>query len=143
MTNIYDVDINKLIEAVAKELEKIPELNPPAWSKIVKTGRHKERAPQRGDWWHIRSAAVLRSIYKLGPIGTEKLRTKYGGKQRRGHKPARFAKGSGSIIRKVLQQLEKAELIKQTEKGVHKGRVITKKGQSLLDKTALSILKKK
>jgi ribosomal protein S19E (S16A) len=34
----------------------------------------------------------------------------------------------------MLQQLEKDGLIKYDEKGVHKGRIITPKGKSFLDK---------
>ena len=45
-------------------------------------------------------------IYRHGPIGVSKLRTKYGGKKNRGHKPEHFYKGSGSVARKVLQQFE-------------------------------------
>jgi hypothetical protein len=37
-----------------------------------------------------------------------------------------------------LQQLEAAELIEKGTKGVHKGRILSKKGMSLLDKTAAS-----
>jgi len=48
-------------------------------------------------------------------------------------KPEKFYKGSGNIIRKILQQLEKAELIKQNEQG-RKGRIVTNKGRSFLDK---------
>ena len=79
---------------------------------------------------------MLRKIYLMGPIGVNKLRKKYGGKKNRGHKPERFYPGSGNIIRKVLQQLEKAEFVKYSEKSVHKGRVITPKGKKFLDKIA-------
>ena len=74
---------------------------------------------------------------KLGPVGVSKLTVKYGGKPNRGHKPGRFRRGSGSIARKILQQLEKAELVRQTSKGVHKGRVITKKAAEMLNSAAL------
>ena len=141
MPSIYDVPFNTLIKRTAVELKKLPEIKPPAWSAYAKTGMHKERPPLLVDWWHIRAAAVLRSIAKLGPVGVSKLRTKYGGKKNRGHKPEHFYRGSGSIIRKVLQQLEAAKLIKQTKIGVHKGRVLTPAGHSLLDKTALTIYK--
>lgn len=140
---VYEVYPNELIEKVAEELKKIEVIKPPVWSAFAKTGAHKERAPEEKDWWYKRAAAVLRSVFVLGPIGVSKLRTKYGGKRRRGHKKAHFKKGSGSVIRKILQQLEKAELIKFAEKGIHKGRVIAPKGKSLLDKTAVAILKTK
>lgn len=141
MPSLYDVPSNDLIKRLAAELKKTPEIKAPAWSVYAKTGMHKERPPRLPDWWHVRAAAVLRSIAKLGPVGVSKLRTKYGGKKNRGHKPGRFYKGSGNIIRKILQQLESAKLIKQTKIGVHKGRVLTPAGQSLLDKTALAMYK--
>jgi small subunit ribosomal protein S19e len=133
---IYDVSTNKLIEETAQKLKEIPEIQPPVWAQFVKTGVHKQRPPVQEDWWYTRSAAVLRKINMLGPIGVSKLRKKYGGKQDRGVATGRTKPGSGNIIRKVLQQLEAAGLAVQTTKGVHKGRVCTPKGESLLAKTA-------
>lgn len=139
MASIYDVSPNELIERAAVELAKMPEIAPPEWAKFVKTGHFRQRPPVREDWWYVRSAAVLRSICKLGPIGVAKLRTKYGGKKGRGHKTEKFCRGSGNILRKILQQLETARLVKQATIGVHKGRVITPQGRSLLDKLATEI----
>ena len=116
MTSIYDVDVNELVEKVAEELKKDENIKSPEWAGYVKTGMHKERAPLNKDWWYLRTAAVLRTIYKQGPVGVSKLRIKYGGKKRRGHKPSRFYPGSGNIIRKALQQLEKAGFLKKDEK---------------------------
>lgn len=135
------VDANQLIELLAKELHSIPQIKPPAWAPFVKTGAHKERPPVRSDWWHVRAAAVLRTVARLGPVGTSKLRTKFGGKHSRGFKSERFARGSGSIIRKAMQQLEKAGLIRQAAKGVHKGRVITEKASAMLSALALKATK--
>jgi small subunit ribosomal protein S19e len=134
MATINDVDTNELIEKAAEGLKKSENVVAPDWSIFVKTGRHKERPPAEIDWWFKRAAAVLRKVYLLGPIGVSKLRTHYGGKKDRGSKPEHFYKGSGKIIRLILQQLEKDNLIKYEEKGVHKGRVITPKGRSFLDK---------
>ena len=135
------VDANQLIELLAKELHSIPQIKPPTWAPFVKTGMHKERPPSRPDWWYVRAAAVLRTVARLGPVGTSKLRTKFGGKHSRGFKSERFARGSGSIIRKAMQQLEKAGLIKQAAKGVHKGRVITQKASAMLNAIALKVTK--
>ncbi len=139
MVSIYDVDPTELIKKAAEKLKENEDIKPPVWADFVKTGRHKERPPAEKGWWYIRAAAVLRSVYKLGPIGVSKLRSKYGGVERRGMQPEHFFKGSGSIIRKVLQQLEKAGYIKKVEKGIKKGRIITPKGKSLLDKTAVIV----
>ena len=139
MTTMYDVDAQELVSKAAEELKKIPEIKAPEWAPFVKTGKHKERPPVNDDWWYLRTASVLRTVYRLGPVGVSKLRTKYGGKQNRGVKKEHFFKGSGNILRKSLQQLEKAGLVKFTEKGIHKGRVITPKGKSFLDKIASQI----
>ena len=139
MTTVYDVDAQELILKAAEELKKIPEIKAPAWAPFVKTGMHKERPPVNSEWWYIRTASVLRAIYRMGPIGVSKLRTKYGGKKNRGVKKEHFFKGLGNILRKSLQQLEKAGFVKFADKGVHKGRIITPKGKSFLDKIASQI----
>lgn len=132
MSLIRDAEAEKLIMKAASKLEGMEQMKPPVWSSIVKTGMHKERPPEQKNWWWIRSASVLRKIYLSNDeaVGVSKLRKVYGGKKNRGHKPEHKFKASGAIIRKVLQQLEAAELVK-TEKG--KGRVVTAKGRALLN----------
>lgn len=141
MTHILTVNPTQLNKKVAEELKNQKLVQPTEWAKFVKTGHSKERLPDSQDWWYSRAAAVLRSVAKLGPVGTEKLRTKYGSKKNRGHQPEHVYKASGSHIRKILQQLEKSGLIKQVEKGVHKGRTLTPKGTSFLDKVAVQLSK--
>lgn len=136
---MYDIEPQTLIEEVGKDLKKV--IQKPEWADYVKTGVHKERPPTQEDWWYLRAAAVLRSVAKLGPVGVSKLRTKYGGKKNRGVRPGKAMKGSGSVIRHVLQQLEQAELVKQEARGVHKGRVLTPKGVSLLHSAAKRVRK--
>ena len=133
-----DIDPSMLIIKAAEELKK-KGIKSPEWASFVKTGVHKERPPVNSDWWYHRMAAVLRSVAVLGPIGVSKLRTKYGGKQRRGHKPARFARGSGNILRKVLQQLEELNYVKQATVANHKGRIITREGKLFLNSVASEI----
>ncbi len=141
MVNIFDVDPNELIEKAAEAMKDVKEIKPPEWAPFVKTGVSKQRAPVNKDWWYVRSAAVLRTVYRLGPIGTSKLRTKYGGKANLGYDPEHHFKGSGNIIRKVLQGLEKAGFLKQVDIKGKKGRIITGKGKSFLDKLAAQIYK--
>ena len=143
MATIYDVDASELIKKASDKLKDIEFIKAPKWAPFVKTGAGKERPPILGDWWYMRTASILRKVYILGPIGVSKLKRKYGGKKNRGHKPEKFYPGSGNIIRKVLQQLEKAGLIIQVEKGVHKGKVITPKGKKFLDSIANEVSKVK
>tara|TARA_Y100000034_G_scaffold126688_1_gene178282 strand:+ start:403 stop:831 length:429 start_codon:yes stop_codon:yes gene_type:complete len=142
MASITEVNPEKAIDSLAQELKKIKEIAPPEWAKFVKTGNHRERPPQNPDWWHIRAASVLKNVYKNGPVGVSKMRSRYGGRKNRGRKPERFTKSSGNILRKILQQLERANLVNQS-KTLSKGRIISAKGQSLLDKTAVSVRSKK
>lgn len=132
MTTVFDIKPSELINKTAEELKKVIKM--PDWVKYVKTGSGRERPPYEPDWWYKRASSVLRQIYLKGPIGTNKLRVKYGNKKSRGSKPEKFYKGSGKIIRDILQQLEKVDLIKKQEAGVHKGKIITPKGKSFLDK---------
>ncbi len=137
---VYDKEPYILIKKTAEELKKNKLVEMPEWAKFVKTGHHKERHPIEKDWWYIRAASVLRKLYiNSKPIGVNRLRKVYGGKKNRGYKPERFYKASGKIIRVILQQLEKSKLIKQTEKGVHKGRVISPEGQKFLNKIAKEV----
>ncbi len=131
---VFDVSTNELIEKAAVELKK--ELDMPSWAHFAKTGNHKERPPVDDDWWYIRAAAILRTVYLRGPVGVSKLRTKYGGNKNRGVKPNKFVRGSGSVARKILQQLEAAGYVKEQKKDKRKGRVITPKGVSLLFTTS-------
>jgi len=138
MTTAYDVPAEAIIKKLADKLKNEYKLTPPEWAKWVKTGVHRERQPDDPDWWYVRTAAVLRKVYMRGPIGIEHLRSLFGGKRDRRVKPHRARKGSGSIIRKALQQLEEAGLV-ETIKG--KGRVVTSKGRSFVDNTAHELIK--
>lgn len=139
MTTIYDVPAEKLIDAAARRLQELPEIKPPEWAFFVKTGVHREKPPVRKDWWHVRSAALLRKVYMLGPIGTERLAAEFGGNRDGGSAPKHPKKGSRNVVRKSLQQLKAAGLVADEPK--NRGKVITPKGQSFLDNTAHDVMK--
>ncbi len=137
MTNVFDVKPDVIIKKTAEVFMKEEALRKPDWSNFVKTSVARERLPVDPNWWYFRVASILRKMYVFDkPIGTNKLRNFYGGRKNRGHKPERFYRGSGKIIRVVLQQLENAGYIAKVEKGVHKGRIITAKGKKLLNDIA-------
>lgn len=137
MTTAYDVPADVLINRLSGYMkENIREIQPADWADYVKTGSHVERAPQNPDWWYVRSASVLRKLYMKGPVGVSRLRRDYGGRKRRGVRPAHFAKAGGNILRSVLQQLEQAGL---AQKDGTKGRVVSGKGRSLLDAMSTQI----
>lgn len=137
MVTAREVDAKKFNEKLKEGLKKFEEIKPLPWSLFVKSGVHKERPPEQEDFWYIRAASILRRLYLNGPVGVERLRTYYGGRKERGTKPARFRKASGNIIRKILQQLEKAGLVEKNKKG----RKLSKKGISFLDRIAYEVKK--
>lgn len=136
MLTVRDIPANILIRRLAQDLKSRKEIDPPQWVPYVKTGAHKERAPDDPDWWYVRCASILRKIYLKGPIGTMSLSIDYGGRKRRGVKPNKFHRGSRAIIRAVIQQLERAGFIK---KRGNKGREMTDIGRSYMDKLSGSL----
>ncbi len=139
--SLYTVPQNALVERTAQKLKESSLVVPPVWAPFVKTATHKQRRPVNADWWYARSASVLRKVHLLGPIGRNKLKKKYSARKNMGMAPDKVKEGSGSIVREILQQLEKAGLAQQTQKGPHKGRVATPKGISLLDQAAKEVEK--
>ncbi|MBI5680064.1 MAG: 30S ribosomal protein S19e [Methanobacterium sp.] len=137
MTTVYDVPADLLISAIAKDLNENKKVESPEWAKFVKTGVHKERRPEDMDWWYTRCASILRRVYMDGPVGMNSLRSYYGGKKDNGTSPEKFAKGSGSVIRTALHQLEEAGYISK----IKEGRIITPAGKSFLDNTSNSVKK--
>ncbi len=131
--SVYDVPADLLISRVAEKLKDA--VSPPEWAKFVKTGVSRERAPEQSDWWYTRLASIFRRIYIDGPVGIERLKSYYGGRKRRGVRPAHFRKGSGAVIRNALQQLEQLGFVKRTSEG----RVLTPAGRAYLDKIALEL----
>ncbi len=132
MTTVYDIPADILIRNVAAELKQRTEMTPPEWAAFVKTGVHKELPPEDPDWWFIRAAAVLRRVYIDGPVGVQRMRTFYGGSKNRGVKPNALRRGSGSILRKALQQLETLGYVTHEKQG----RKVTPSGMSFLDNIA-------
>ena len=137
MVSAKDIPADKFINRLKEELKSINEVQPLAWAKFVKSGSHNQRPPEQEDFWYIRGASILRKIYLNDTIGVERFKTYFGGRKNRGHAPPRFRKASGSIIRKLLQQLEKAGFV---EKG-KKGRKLTGKGRKFLDNVAYEVNK--
>lgn len=137
MPTPYDVPASTLIEKLTKYLkENIDQIVPPNWAPLSKTGSHTERPPQDPNWWYTRAASLLRKLYIHGPIGTQHLRYHYGGRKDHGVKPEHVRIGAGANIRKILQQLEAAELV---EKDKNQGRIISPEGRRLLDSLSTEI----
>jgi small subunit ribosomal protein S19e len=138
MVNVYDVPAEQFIIKLAGKLKSEGKIKAPEWTLYVKTGVHKEKAPIQEDWWYHRIAAVLRKVYVKGPIGVSRLSAEFGGKVDRGSKPYKARKGSGSITRTALKQLEEQGYV-VVEKG--RGRIMSPPGRSLLDNVSYELFK--
>jgi len=128
----FTTDPRTLNRELARELKERKFLTPPTWAAFAKTGSHRERPPTDHDWWYHRGAAILRTVAVKGPVGTGKLAVRFGGRKNRGVKPDAFREAGTNAIRKILQQLEKAGLLKQVTHAGHKGRILTKNGTMLM-----------
>jgi small subunit ribosomal protein S19e len=129
---VYDVPATAFVVKAGQKLKESGKVQAPEWAADVKTGTHRQYTPIQQDWWYTRCASILRRIYIDGPVGVQRLRSLYGGKKNRGVKPDRHERGSGSIIRDALQQLEKAGFVKS----IKGGRVVTPQGMAFLDRVA-------
>jgi small subunit ribosomal protein S19e len=138
MAHPNDVPVAALLPKLAAQLKTRQAVSPPPWAAFVKTGVHKQRAPELPDWWYLRSASVLRKIYVHGSIGVTRLSAEYGGKRDRGSAPYHARTGSRSILREIVQQLEKSGLVQPYRT---QGRRLTAEGQKLLDAVSRDLLK--
>ena len=115
MTDIRHIESGKYNSLLAAELKKEKHFQKPDWVDFVKTGTHKQRPTSEVDFWEKRAASILRQIYIRGVVGVERLRTRYGGRKDRGMSPPQFRKGSGKIVRTILQQAESAGLVEKVK----------------------------
>lgn len=139
MVTHYDVPADALIDALAAKLAD--EIDAPEWSKYAKSGANRELPPDQSDFWHQRAASVLRKVANEGPIGVERLRTAYGGPSDGSNRyrvaPTAHSKGSGKIIRTILQQLQELGYVEEAGSA---GRQLSADGRSFIDSTAGEVL---
>ena len=137
MVSVKEVPSQEFIEKLKEELKKVEQVKPPKWIAYAKSGSHKERPPLQKDFWYIRAASIMRKLAIDGNVGVSRLRTYYGGKKRRGYKPAISRRAAGGNIRKIMQQLESAGLVAKDKKG----RRLSPQGQKLLSSVAKELKK--
>lgn len=117
-----------LVQTISTNLKTtIPLSEFPEWFNFTKTGWNTERVPLRNDWYFIRMASMLVHLIH-NPRRTQKLRNKYGKLKNRGSKPDKWFKAGGSMIRHMLQILEKHELVSKHKKG----RYTSSKGKEVI-----------
>ncbi len=142
MTTYYDVPADMLISGLSEKLHSYDGIKAPEWAPHVKTGTHRERPPVQEDWWHTRAASILRKVAIKGPIGTNRISQEFGGAKDRGVKKSKAVAGSRNISRKIMQQLSQSGLVEDSMNAtgtVNQGKIVSSKGQSLLDEVAHSV----
>ena len=135
MADVKSIRPEKYNKTLADALKGMPEFERPEWIAFVKSSSHKARPVIEPDFWHKRAASILRQIYINGIVGVGRLRTRYGGRKKRGAKPAEFRKSGGKIIRTILQQAEKAGFVEKS-KDKKAGRKLTEKGRKFMEELA-------
>ncbi len=132
MTTIRSIEPGKYNNNLAAALKESGDFERPSWLSFVKSGAGKMRPVEDPDFWYKRGASILRQAYIRGIIGVGRLRTRYGHRKNRGMQPAIHYKGSGKIIRLLVQQAEAAGLLEKT-KGKKAGRQLTVKGKAFME----------
>jgi small subunit ribosomal protein S19e len=132
MADIRSVEAGKYNLILANAIKESGDFEKPVWVDFVKSGSNKMRPINDPDFWYKRAASILRQLYIVKLVGVQRLRTRYGGRKKRGMPPAEFRKSSGKIIRLILQQAEKAGLV-ETVKGKEPGRKLTAQGKKFME----------
>jgi small subunit ribosomal protein S19e len=78
-------------------------------------------------------AAIARKVYLREGCGVGSLKSRFGGKYRRGALPGKHQDAAGGLIRTILLTLDE---LKITEKSTKGGRKISRVGQQALDLVA-------
>ena len=138
-TTLRDVPASVFISIYANYLKNSGQVQIPAWINITKTGIHKNFSPDNSDWIYFRLASLVRKIYINGGQGVGILRKAYGGKKRRGSKPAKRKNSGGKIIRLALKELERLKIIEKNSNGK---RYISRKARKDIDLRSKKIFSK-
>lgn len=135
MADIRTIEPGKYNKILAEALKSSEDFPKPEWVDFVKTGTNRMRPTFDEDFWYKRAAAILRQIYIKKIVGVQRLRTRFGGRKKRGMPPAEFRKSGGKIIRVILQQAESAGLLEKS-KSKKAGRQLTIKGKQFMESFA-------
>jgi small subunit ribosomal protein S19e len=136
---LFSVEAGKAIGLLAAKLKADAKFNPPEWFGTVKGGPANERLPDSVDQWYLRVGAILRTVALRGPVGTERLRNKFGGNKEHTRGRAHHRKAGGKAIRLAMQTLQEAGYVRKEPKG----RVITPAGRAFIHKAVLGESAKK
>ena len=126
MTHPFDVPASALLPRVAAELKTRQLVNPPAWAAFVKTGVSRQQAPtQTGLVVPPQCLGAPEDLPEGTRPASQRLSAEYGGRKDRGSAPYHARSGSRSILREIVQQLEKSGLLKTNK---NRGRQVSPQG---------------
>ena len=137
MVDAKKIPPSALVEGLTEEFKEMKEIKVPEWVEFLKAGIHREKPWEQQDWYYRRLASTLRKVSLMGPVGIEKLGREYGGSVDRGSKRYHPASGSRFIVRHMLNTLESMGYVKKDSKG----RTLSPKGMSLIEKTSTKVMK--
>ncbi|KAL0229959.1 hypothetical protein PCE1_003523 [Barthelona sp. PCE] len=138
MPGLKQVTADQFIQACGLHLKNANILELPTEITYIKSAPGRELGPQDPDWFFKRAAAILRRVYIQPGIGLGGFAKYFGAKARNGHARNHGALAARGVIRRIIQNFEKAGLIEQSTKG----RVLSSEGRRVCDTVATNILKK-
>jgi len=65
---VHEIPAQEFILALASRIKAMDEFKMPDWALFVKTGMSKLRPPENKDWWYVRAASILRTLYVKGVV---------------------------------------------------------------------------
>lgn len=131
-TSVKDVDPSAFVQAFAQHLKRSGKMVVPAYCDHIKTSCAKQLGPADPDWFYVRAAAVARHLY-VRPAGTNGLRKAFGCSKRKNMLRAHHSIASGGVIRYILKEFEKMEIVDKAQSG---GRKLTPNGLRMCDRVA-------
>jgi small subunit ribosomal protein S19e len=132
-TSVKDVDSATFVRALAAHLKRSGKMVVPAYCDHIKTSTARELGPDNVDWFYIRAAAIARRLYVRRGMGVGAFRRVFGTSKRKNMLRSHHADACGGIIRYILKEFEKLELVAKSRDG---GRMMTASGQRVLDRIA-------
>ena len=115
MIDIFTVKPDVFNQALADHLKNTSKVVLPKNVDIIKTCHGKQRTPSDRDWYYKRAASIVRRMVLAmnsgSRVGVRKLSSRYGCAKNRGSRPSKHVDGSKGIIRRIIQDLEKADWV--------------------------------
>ena len=111
MVTVKDVPADKFIKAYAEHLKKTQLITPMENLLLFKTRSCNELTPNDDDWFYTRAASLARKVYLRPGLGVGTMIHLYGKVKRCGRQRNKHGFASSKLIRYILQELSKANVL--------------------------------